>query len=129
METVSLLRNDTDAEDDALAVTGVSDPVNGSVMLEGTTVTYHHDGSETTAGSFSYTVSDGLSTSTAEVQVTVRPVDDPTPAASGMAERTADGPPGNDFLVRLAMVLMIGAGLLAMVMLLAIISRRSRTAP
>ncbi len=129
IETASLLLNDTDAEDDELAVTGVSDPVNGSVRLDGTTITYRHDGSETTTGSFSYTVSDGLSVGTAEVLVTVRPVDDPTPTATGTTERTAGAPPGDDFPVRLAMALLIGAGLSAMVVLLAIRWRRSRTAP
>ena len=129
IETASLLRNDTDAENDELVVTGVSDPVNGSVRLDGATVTYHHDGSETTAGSFSYTVSDGAAMDAAEVQVTVRPVNDPTPAATGTAEQTADVSMGNHFPVRLALTLLIGAGLSAMVVLLAIRWRRSRTAP
>ena len=52
MQTARLLDNDTDPEDDELIIIGVSDPVNGSVKLEDTTVTYQHDGSETTTGGF-----------------------------------------------------------------------------
>ena len=96
IETSSLLRNDTDADGDELVVTGVSDPVNGSVMLEGATVIYRHDGSETTSGSFSYTVSDGVESDTAEVVVTVRPVDDPTPTPTATAQAVATAKPADD---------------------------------
>ena len=55
----------------------VDDGVNGTVLLDGMTITYEHDGSETTSGSFAYTVSDGPDTSTAKASITVTPVDDP----------------------------------------------------
>ena len=82
MEASVLLDNDTDAENDTLGITSVGDGVNGTVLLDGMRVTYEHDGSETTSGSFAYTVSDGTDTSTATVTITVNPVNDP-PVAVG----------------------------------------------
>ena len=82
IEAPVLLDNDTDAENDPLEILAVGDAVNGIVSLEGPTITYEHDGSETTTGSFSYTVGDGTDTATAVVTVTVTPVNDP-PVASG----------------------------------------------
>ena len=72
-----LLENDTDAEDDALSITAVGDAANGLVTLDGSTVIYRHDGSETTSAGFSYTVSDGTDSVTALVTITVSPVNDP----------------------------------------------------
>lgn len=77
MEASDLLENDTDAENDVLTITHVSDATNGSVSLDGTTITYTHDGSETLAGSFFYTVSDGTDTDISTTQITVVPVNDP----------------------------------------------------
>ncbi len=57
----SVLDNDTDAEGDDLTVTnpGTFDTTNGTVTLAGNgDFTYTHDGSETTADSFDYTISD-----------------------------------------------------------------------
>ena len=82
IEASTLLMNDTDAEHDPLSVTAVSDPRNGGVSLNGTTISYEHDGSETTTGSFNYTVSDGVLTNTSRVLVDVRPVNDPPVAAT-----------------------------------------------
>ena len=71
VEASALLANDTDAEDDTLRITAVGNAVNGTVSLAGTTITYTHDGSETTTGSFSYTVSDGTDTDMTVVTIAV----------------------------------------------------------
>ena len=77
-----LLVNDTDTEDDALMVTAVGDAFNGTVRLVGSTITYAHDDSNTLEGGFTYTVSDGTSSSKGEVVVEVSPVNDPPLAAT-----------------------------------------------
>ena len=82
VQAQQLLANDTDAEGDALRITAVGDAINGVVTLDGNTIFYRHDGSETTSGSFAYTVSDGIDSTTALVTVAVRPVNDPPTSAS-----------------------------------------------
>ena len=74
----TLLSNDTDPESGTLSVTAVGGAVNGTVVLseDKRKVTYTHDGSETTTGSFTYTVSDGMDTATGTVTVTVVPAND-----------------------------------------------------
>ena len=86
----ALLDNDTDAEDDPLSIVAVGDAVNGTVSLDGTTIIYEHDGSETTTGSLSYSVSDGTDTVTAMVTITVDPVNDP-PVAVGDTAAVDEG--------------------------------------
>ena len=81
-ETVSvqaqqLLANDSDAEGDTLSITAVGDATKGLVTLDGTMITYRHDGSETNTGSFTYTVTDGTDSTTALVTIAVNPVNDP----------------------------------------------------
>ena len=98
LEATALLDNDTDAENDPLSVVEIGDAVNGTVLLEGTTIVYEHDDSETTTGSFSYTVTDGTDTDAATVTISVMPIDDaqvgageetPVPTATPGAEATA----------------------------------------
>ncbi len=86
----TLIANDTDAENATLSVTAVGGAVNGSVSLstDKTTATYVHDGSETTTGSFTYTVSDGAATDTGTVTVTVTPVND-APIAPSVPDQSA----------------------------------------
>ena len=88
----TLLANDSDPEGATLSVTTVSNPDNGTVSLseDKATVSYTHDGSETTSGSFTYTVSDGSATSTATVTITVTPANDP-PVASNDSASVAEG--------------------------------------
>ena len=81
LDASALLLNDTDVDSSRLQVTRVGDATNGSVSLVGATVTYVHDGSETIAGRFSYTVSDGEASDSAIVRVAVTPVNDPPVAA------------------------------------------------
>ena len=84
----TLLANDSDPENDTLTVTAVSGAVNGTVSLSSATAAYVHDGSETTTGSFTYTVSDGSATDTGTVSITVSAVND-APVAPSIPNQTA----------------------------------------
>ena len=90
--TSTLLANDSDPENAALSVTAVGGAVNGSVSLSSdkTTVSYVHEGSETSTGSFTYTISDGSATDTGTVTITVSPVND-APVAGGDTATVAEG--------------------------------------
>lgn len=69
---VDVLANDTDPEDNALTITGVTQGTYGSVTTDGSTVTYQHTDSAAGADSFTYTISDGKNnTDTATVSVTI----------------------------------------------------------
>ena len=81
IDASTLLDNDTDAENDLLSINSVGDASNGTVSLDGRTITYQHDGSETTTGSFTYIATDGQANDTAVVRVSVNPVNDPPVAA------------------------------------------------
>ena len=73
----ALLANDTDVENDALTITGVLSPVNGTVELSGGTVIFRPVVDFYGSGSFTYTISDGHGgTASATVQVEVWPVND-----------------------------------------------------
>ncbi|HET7325690.1 MAG TPA: Ig-like domain-containing protein [Nocardioidaceae bacterium] len=70
--TVQVLANDADPDADPLTVTGVGTPASGSVVVDGTRISYTP--AEPAAGedSFSYTVSDGRGgTATATVHLTM----------------------------------------------------------
>ncbi len=78
-----LLANDSDLDSDKLAVSLVSGPahaVAGSFVLNSDgSFTYTHDGSETATDSFTYAVSDGLSTRQATVSLNITLVNDNAP--------------------------------------------------
>ena len=103
-----LLANDSDVERDVLSITAVGDAANGLVTLDGNTISYAHDGSETTTGSYTYTVTDGTDTATVLVTITVAPVTDPP--------------------VLLLMVVALGVGLLTLAAVLAMWIRRTKEA-
>src|SRR3989475_1036194 len=96
----SVLANDTDAEGNTLTATKLSDPADGSVTLNANGSFGHsHDGSETTADSFTYKTCDNGTTNgspdpkcsgTATVSITVTPVND-EPAANGDSATVAEG--------------------------------------
>ena len=86
----TLLGNDVDPDNEDLQVTAVANAINGSVVFEGGTVTYEHDGSETNTGSFRYTISDGIETDSATVVLEVLPVND-SPLGVSDADTVVEG--------------------------------------
>ncbi len=89
-DNIDLATNDSDADDglDLAGIAIISGPANGSLSVIGDgTVTYTHDGSETTADSFSYTIDDnsGTTSNVATVSITVNPVND-APTLNAIAD-------------------------------------------
>ncbi len=68
--TINVLNNDTDADSDSLNVTSFTQGQYGKVTQKNNALIYTHTGDGTT-DSFTYTVSDGLSSVTATVNVTI----------------------------------------------------------
>ncbi|SDG17401.1 Ig-like domain-containing protein [Pelagibacterium luteolum] len=81
---VTVLSNDSDIDGDALSVSGVGTPSNGTAVINSNgTITYTPNAGYTGPDSFSYTINDGKGgTATASVAVTVHPVND-APVATG----------------------------------------------
>ncbi|MEJ5992766.1 Ig-like domain-containing protein, partial [Ramlibacter sp. PS3R-8] len=103
MTTASLLANDTDPDAaDTLSVTGVGNPVGGTVSLAGGNVTFTPNANFTGTASYQYTISDGNGgTSTATVTVNVTPVQD-APTANNDTATTAEDTPVSISLATLA---------------------------
>lgn len=71
--TINVLANDTDLDDDTLVVTGVTEASNGTVTFTASAASYTPDANYTGTDSFTYTISDGNGgTDTATVTVTVK---------------------------------------------------------
>jgi hypothetical protein len=69
---IDVVANDTDADEDTLTVSAVTDGSNGAVTITEGGVTYTHDGSATTSDTFTYEVSDGNGgTATGTVTVSI----------------------------------------------------------
>lgn len=79
--------NDSDIDsDDSLITTVISAPAHGSIALNADgSFLYTHDGSETAIDQFTYLISDGELQDTAQVNITVIPVNDP-PAANSVGQ-------------------------------------------
>ncbi len=84
----ALMINDSDVDGDTLSVTGVSNPVNGTVLREGTKITFTPTtGFYGTAG-FDYTLSDGDLTDVGHVTVNVvQEINDP-PITQNIPDQT-----------------------------------------
>jgi hypothetical protein len=79
---VNVLANDSDPDGDTLTVSAVTQPANGTVTFNATSVSFTPDANFNGSTSFTYTVSDGNGgNSTATVSVTVTAVND-LPVAS-----------------------------------------------
>ncbi|MDP3815961.1 VCBS domain-containing protein, partial [Pseudomonas sp.] len=78
---INLAGNDSDADDglDLSSISIVTGPVNGTLTVNANgTVSYQHNGSETTADSFTYTIKDasGATSNPVSVSVGVNPIND-----------------------------------------------------
>jgi Ca2+-binding RTX toxin-like protein len=90
----TLLANDTDANGDSLSLTGVSNPVNGSVTFSNSNVIFTPSTNFTGNASFNYSISDGFGgTSSANVSVAVGGTQ-----TGGSGNDTLTGTAGNDSL-------------------------------
>ena len=90
--TLNVLANDSDVEGDALAVESLTQGAHGTVILNPDgSVTYQPEPNFNGNDAFAYTVSDGQGgTTTATVNVTVSPVNDPPVASDGSATGPED---------------------------------------
>ena len=86
--TIDVVANDSDVDGDGLTVQSVTQPSNGSVVNNGTDVTYTPDADWSGTDSFTYTVTDGVLTDTATVTVTVAAVNDAPVAVDDPAATT-----------------------------------------
>ncbi|MBN2136784.1 MAG: tandem-95 repeat protein [Sedimentisphaerales bacterium] len=91
--TIDVLGNDTDPDNDPLVVESVTQPANGSVVNNGTDVTYTPSPNFNGIDTFTYKATDGTSPSnSATVTVTVNAVND-APAAEDQAVSTKESTP------------------------------------
>ena len=74
---LDVLGNDSDVDGDDLVISAFTASRHGSLDCSSTSCTYRPDPNFNGSDSFVYTVSDGELTSSAGVQITVTPVDDP----------------------------------------------------
>jgi hypothetical protein len=78
IQASALLANDTDPNGLPLTVTGVSNPTNGAVVLNGTTITFSPKAGYTGAASFTYTIQDTAGrTASANVSLVINPLAPP----------------------------------------------------
>ncbi|NMO16819.1 tandem-95 repeat protein [Pyxidicoccus fallax] len=90
LPTATLLANDTDADGDTFVVTEVGAASHGTVTLAGGDVTFIPEADFFGTATFEYTISDGSSTGTARVTVTVNPVQDAPVAVADTASTDED---------------------------------------
>ena len=67
----------TDEEGEDLVFSNLTNPINGTATLNGTQVTYTHDGTETTSDEFTFEVSDGVNTTMGSIIGSITLVNDP----------------------------------------------------
>lgn len=82
LAATDLTSNDTDPENNPLSITAVGGATNGAVVLNGSNVTFTPAANYNGPAVFTYTLSDGNSTATGNVSVTVNPVNDPPVAVN-----------------------------------------------
>ena len=89
---VELLANDSDGDGDSLTITGVANASNGTVAIDtvAETITFTPDGDYYGPASFEYTLSDGATTDTGTVNLTIDPVNDAPVANDDIASTGED---------------------------------------
>ncbi|MGI8980410.1 MAG: tandem-95 repeat protein, partial [Pirellulaceae bacterium] len=97
--SIPVSSNDTDVDGtiDPTSIVVTQNPANGSVVVNANgSVSYTHNGSDTTADSFRYTIKDntGATSGTATVTITVTPAND-APVAVNDAATVAEGAAAN----------------------------------
>ena len=91
--SISVLQNDTDPDGDSLTIVAVDRPSNGSAEIRGDALLYTPEEDFAGRDAFVYTLSDGRGgTDTAEVTITVEPINDPPTAAEDRATTSEDEP-------------------------------------
>ena len=91
--TINVRANDSDPDGDALTITSVSNPPNGTAAIQSGNVLYTPDPNFNGTDSFTYTISDGNGGSdTATVTVTVGSVNDAPNAVNDSATTNEDSP-------------------------------------
>jgi hypothetical protein len=70
---LDVLANDSDLDDDGLNIVAVSAPSKGTAVLSGLTVLYTPTPGFVGSDNFSYTISDGTTTMSVTVEITVQP--------------------------------------------------------
>ncbi len=88
----SLSGNDTDVDGDPLTVSAIGSPLNGSLSMDATEVTFTPDANFHGAASFQYTVTDGTLTAEGTVTVTVTAVNDAPVAVDDTATTEEETP-------------------------------------
>ncbi len=76
--SIPVMDNDTYGSSPSLSVSQF--PARGTIAINGSTIAYTHDGSETTSDSFQYRLQDGNGGSVATVSISVSPRNDPPDA-------------------------------------------------
>ncbi len=104
LSPATLLGNDTDPDGDPLTITSVQGATNGTVAVIGGNVVFTPAPGYSGPASFTYTISDGKGgTSTATVNLTVLPVNDPPVAVDDSAASTSE-----DNLVTISVASLLG---------------------
>ncbi|WP_432471312.1 Ig-like domain-containing protein [Amphritea sp. HPY] len=83
--SITVLGNDSDPDGDSLTITSYTQPANGSVSQDSSSLVYSPDSGYYGNDSFSYTISDGFDNASANVAVTVSEVNNPPIAAADSA--------------------------------------------
>jgi hypothetical protein len=96
---INVLENDSDADGDSLTVTQVTAPGHGTAVINADyTITYTPEANFYGDDSFTYTLTANGDSTTAEVRVTVTPVDDPPVAVDDTLTTAEDTPATVDVL-------------------------------